>query len=43
MFIEYEVPMTPVFLLLTSIDGEESIQRMTSASTLTDAIDSALT
>ena len=43
IFIEYDVPMTPVFLLLTTIDGEEMMERMTSTDTLTTEIDFVLT
>ena len=35
--------MTPVFLLLTTIDGEEMMERMTSTDTLTTEIDFVLT
>jgi len=42
LFINYDVPMTPLFVLLTSVDGEESLEELTSARALTAAIDEAL-
>ena len=43
MFNKYEVPMTPVFLLLTSVDGNDSFERVTTSVDLTAVIESALT